>query len=195
MNKQPEVTARAHKKYIEAFWEEYRVRPVEKIPIAALSKAVGFNRTTFYLYFEDIYDIRRQAEDELIAEYNAKLHALIPDGVDTAAKPVMVEALVQLFDAYRDKLMILTGENGDPSFQSRLEEQSRPLMRNILGTDAGVCTNYIVSYVFGAISGILRYWYRNGKKLAEEELIALIYGMISEGSVETILSMGASLPV
>ncbi len=192
MNKQPEVTARTRQSFIDAFWKLYRDNPVEKIRIEALSKEAGFNRTTFYEYFLDIYDILQQAEDRLIDEYRASLHALFPEGVKEAAKEDIMKAVVTLFDKYGDRIFILTGQTGDSSFSSRLEEQALPLMHAMLGTDAGAYTNYIVAFVYNAISGVIKYWYNSGKQLAEEELLSLIYGILTEGAMKTALSLCGS---
>lgn len=192
MNKQPEVTEMTRKSYIDAFWKLYKDHPVERIGIGALSEEAGFTRTTFYRYFEDVYDLRRQAEDEFIAECGRTMHELIPDGVDSAVDPGIVKTLVKLFDIYGEKIVILTGKHGDPSFQDRLEDQARPLMRSAFGTDAGGWTSYIASFMYSAITGVLTRWYGDGRKLGEEELLAFIYRMNSEGAIKTFRGGKAS---
>ncbi|MCD8286597.1 MAG: TetR/AcrR family transcriptional regulator [Clostridia bacterium] len=189
MNKQPEVTARTRAALICAFWKLYRDCPVEKIRIDALTKEAGYNRTTFYEYFTDIYDIRQQAEDELFEECRTKMFSLLPDGVRGSGKEDIVKALVTVFDAYGDRIMILTGERGDTSFRNRMEEQAMPLMRRMLGADAGECTNYIISFVYNAIAGVLQYWCRNGKEMPEEQLLSLIYSMMYDGTMKTVMFM------
>ncbi|MCD8295269.1 MAG: TetR/AcrR family transcriptional regulator [Clostridia bacterium] len=187
MNKQPEVTARTRKMFMDAFWKIFRNTPVEKIRIDALAKEAGYNRTTFYEYFEDIYDLLRQAEEELLSEYRDEMFSMFPEGMNSIGKTDIVKALVSLFDTFGDRILILTGKTGDSSFSSRLEKQAMPLMRGILGADAGEYTNYIVTFVYNAVTGVLRYWYENGRQIPEESILKLLYGMLSDGVLNTAL--------
>ncbi len=189
MNKQPEVTARTRETFIEAFWKLYRDNPVEKIRIDTLAKEAGYNRTTFYEYFTDIYDLLHQAEEELVTEYRTMLHSIFPDGVKDASKADMVKSLMTLFDAYGDRIMTLTGEHGDTAFLNRLEERATPMMLLILGTDVGVKTGYVESFVFNGIMGTLRHWYRDGKKLPKEQVFSLLYSMLYKGTFETVKAL------
>ncbi len=187
MNKQPEVTAKTRERFMEAFWELYKDSPVEKIRIDALARKAGYNRTTFYEYFEDIYDLLHQAEDELIGAFKATMQSLLANSsgdIGHLDRTAVIKGLLALFDAYGDRIMALTGESGDTSFQFRLEEQAKPLMNAMLGADAGVYTGYLVSYVYNAIVGTIRQWYISGKSISEEDLISLLFSIMSQGAFQ-----------
>ncbi|MCD8307443.1 MAG: TetR/AcrR family transcriptional regulator [Clostridia bacterium] len=185
MKKQPEVTARTRSLLLESFWNLYRDHPIEKIRIEAIAKGAGYNRSTFYEYFEDIYDILRQAEEELISQFQKYLKDVLPVVETSPDRPDIVKALVKLFDTYGDRIMILVGDNGDSSFQNRLEEQAQPLIKMILSADAGPYTKYLIAYAYGAIVGVLKQWCKSGRDVPEEDLISAIYSMVSAGALPT----------
>ena len=41
--------------------------PIEKITVKEVSERAEVNRSTFYAYYKDVYDILEQAEEEIIS--------------------------------------------------------------------------------------------------------------------------------
>ena len=52
--------------FIIAFWELYQKKRIEKISIRELCEVAGYNRSTFYTYFKDIFDLLDKFVEELI---------------------------------------------------------------------------------------------------------------------------------
>lgn len=113
MRKQPQITERTREIFIETFWLMYKDLPVEQIKIGELTAKAGYNRSTFYEYFADIYDLLHQAEDGLIADFKAGAIAKFPDGIKDADTESIIRALVELFNKLGDRLFLIIGENGD----------------------------------------------------------------------------------
>ncbi|MGI6032429.1 MAG: TetR/AcrR family transcriptional regulator, partial [Coriobacteriales bacterium] len=51
-----------------AFWKLYAEYPIERISIRMLTEEAGVHRSSFYHHYEDIYDLRRKMEDQLVEE-------------------------------------------------------------------------------------------------------------------------------
>ncbi len=66
MKKQPLITEQTKANLKAAFWKLYTEKPIEKISIKQITDLAGYNRGTFYLYYEDVYDIFHQIEEELL---------------------------------------------------------------------------------------------------------------------------------
>ena len=49
---------------MDAFWTLYKKKRIEKITVKNITDAAGYNRSTFYQYFLDVYDILAQLEDD-----------------------------------------------------------------------------------------------------------------------------------
>ena len=67
MNKRPELTEQTKRNLRTAFWSLYAQKPLEKISVREITALAGYNRGTFYLYYQDVYDLLNQIEDELLA--------------------------------------------------------------------------------------------------------------------------------
>ena len=52
--------------FMEAFLKVLCEKPLNKISVKELCQRTGYNRSTFYYYFEDVYDLRKQVETNLI---------------------------------------------------------------------------------------------------------------------------------
>lgn len=60
--------ASTHQSLIDAFWELYTQKRIDKITVREITAKAGCNRGTFYEYFLDVYDVLEQIENGLIPE-------------------------------------------------------------------------------------------------------------------------------
>lgn len=66
MNKRPDLTEATRQRFVGAFSELYKTKPVDKITVKELAERAGHNRVTFYQYFRDAYDVLESLENELL---------------------------------------------------------------------------------------------------------------------------------
>ncbi|MCD8200511.1 MAG: TetR/AcrR family transcriptional regulator [Clostridia bacterium] len=183
MNKQPEITARTRETFIEALWIMLKKHPVNKITIGELAKTAGYNRGTFYEYFSDIYDVMHQAENELVEAFQTHMLERFPNGAPQTMDNEMLSSAVEFFDRYGDKLTILIGENGDPSFFDTLNSQLFPFLNKLTGIKYNRFSGYITAYTSSAVVNVFREWIKNGKDLKKEELVELLFVLIGRGAM------------
>ena len=58
----------------EAFIELYKEEHLEKVTVGAISAKANVNRGTFYRYYQDVYDLLGQLEDQ----YIEKISHIVP---------------------------------------------------------------------------------------------------------------------
>lgn len=102
MKKQPEITGQTRKNIIRAFCRLYEEKPIEKISVKDVIALAGYNRSTFYVYFSDIYALLEYIENDVI-DY-------IKNGFDSKTKSQI--DLLNLFAAKEDYLKVLLGTFG-----------------------------------------------------------------------------------
>lgn len=113
MKKQPEITGQTRKNIIRAFCRLYEEKPIEKISVKDVIALAGYNRSTFYAYFTDIYALLEYIENDVI-DY-------IKNGLDSKTKSQT--DLLNLFAAKEDYLKVLLGTFGCVHFQDRLKTE------------------------------------------------------------------------
>ena len=104
MNKQPEITAKTRRNIMDAFWLLYSQMDIDKITVGAITKKAGYNRSTFYAYFTDIYDLLDQIENEMVENLSEKFASFFS------------ETLPLDFQVFSGKCAEIFAENGDKLF-------------------------------------------------------------------------------
>jgi AcrR family transcriptional regulator len=190
MRKNPILTEQTRQNLIDAFWELYSNKRIEKITIKEITTKAGYNRSTFYEYFTDVYDLLDQVENQLITKLQElPLRQLSSEGV---AFPL--ETLVTMYADYSKYFVVLLGDHGDPSFQRKMKESFKPMIKAKLlaqGAPEGFELDYSLEYALSAMIGILDYWFRQGQTPEIEKLMVLI-GQLSTDGIMNVLKPGGT---
>ncbi|GGI11484.1 TetR/AcrR family transcriptional regulator [Gottfriedia solisilvae] len=180
MKKKPTITAQTKQNIIDAFWELYCTKRIEKITIKEITTRAGYNRSTFYEYFTDVYDVLEQIENTLIS----RLQELPMQQLSSPGDPFPFEALVSMYSHHSKYLVVLLGDHGDPAFQGKVKGSMKPIIKEILvskGAKDGFELDYTLEYALSAMIGILSYWFNQEKAPSIESLMVLITELSSEG--------------
>lgn len=163
---------------MDSFWEIYCRKRIEKITVREIAEKAGYNRSTFYEYFKDIYDVLEQMEEELLP----KLKDIPPLLNPNAAEQVPVYSFFQMYSGSSDYYSVLLGDHGDPAFAGKIKDSIKTkLLQNLLLEEDEKSrqeAEYALEYVLSGMIGILTYWFKNGKKISEEELIRFMYDLV-----------------
>ena len=183
MKKQPEITAQTRANLIEAFWSLYRQRKIEHITIQDITDKAGYTRSTFYEYFQDIYDVLNQLEEALL-EYQKEQ---VLKSLESGPNDNLVQNLAEVYESKGDYLSILLSENGDPHFAQKMKAIMRPALVKALGmSEKDIHTAYIFEFGLSALIGTLTYWYNTKKEIPAKELVGLMSSMLATGIVPEI---------
>ena len=101
---------------VEAFLQLCQTLPCDKITVSQLTKKAGYNRSTFYAYFNNTDDLLKQLENELFQLVDTFLpHGLriFRTGMPTAEERLLSQ---RFFKSNARILAMLLGQNGDPQF-------------------------------------------------------------------------------
>lgn len=144
---------------MEAFWKLYATGGMSKVSITKVCQIAGYNRSTFYAYFKDVYDI-----------------------LDT------IEGLLVLFELLSPYLPVLLGPTGDPLFRKKLVLHLKPLLHKVLPNSSYSADqlDYIFEYQNAAVISMISMWYENNKNIPKEDLINLLVQLTKHGFVNTI---------
>ncbi|MCD7823346.1 MAG: TetR family transcriptional regulator C-terminal domain-containing protein [Oscillospiraceae bacterium] len=176
MKKQPEITDRTRRKFVDAFWELAKVKPVSKIAVSELTRLAGYNRSTFYEYFLDTDDLLSYVENKLIDEVKEVAQKSISDEKPPA------DFFRMVFSAMNEEIYILLGPNGDSSFLPRVRSELIPLASQYIPVRPDSENfDYLVAFVNSAMFGLLERWHENNKDLSPEEISEMMQRLVSGG--------------
>lgn len=160
MNKQPEITMQTRKNLMDAFWQIYCEKRIEKITIKDITTKAGYNRGTFYEYFIDIYDVLEQIEASILPDLEK--HKVIM--MDTKAQ-LPIKHLIEVYNRNKKYFVVLLGKNGDPAFLEKLKNVYKELLRprfQSLGSDDFVL-ECMLECAVSAFIGVMTYCFTQEK--------------------------------
>lgn len=167
------------------------------ISITDLTARADVNRGTFYLHYNDKYDLLEKVENEVMQEL--KEHAAIisfvdilgtnsVDNIDSVNKPMSFMLNIFQYIKENSKFMkAILGPKGDPKFHIKLKkfiaahifenELDKVFKReNILVPEA-----YFVSYILSAHLGVIQQWLESGMEKSPEEMALILSKMFFLG--------------
>ena len=181
MNKQPEVTQATRAKLIASFWKILPDRGIHQITVSAIVKDAGYNRSTFYEYFADVYDLLHQVEDGMIQVIMSQIAERFSEGLPKNLDMLAAES-ARIFVQLDDKLCYLLSANGDSSFSHRFKRQFLDVMMQYFDFgDQEIYKEYIFTFCYSALLGMRLYWYENGQDIDFEKLIHLTQTLVTTG--------------
>lgn len=180
MNKRMENVTQTKQNIIDAFWELYREKRIEKITVKEITNKAGYNRGTFYEYFKDVYDVLDYIEQSVIPD----IDELPPIKMKDMNIGMPIDVFLQIFEKNSKYYSVLLGDKGDPAFASKLKNYVKPLLKQIL-TDYhdidSIEMDFILEYVLSGMIGIMSYWFKKDKVLSAKELMSIIHNLMEDG--------------
>lgn len=178
----------AKKDFIDAFWKIYKTRKIEKISIRELCQVAGYNRTTFYVYFESIYDLLDQAIENLTSPVTNAFKKVTD--LNNILKNNTIEAIFLSIFVVNDKYIgLIIKQNHHYILEEKIKTTIISLLKAKLKTESLNTSyiDYIIEYQVSAVFGIIKHWFQDRDSMNENELFKLIYKISSNG-VLTLIS-------
>lgn len=190
--KKPHLSATAlqtRQNILDSFWEFYTKNRIEQITVSKICNLAGYNRSTFYDYFKDVYDVLDQIENQIITPHRFQ-QIILSNLLPSVSKKNIVIELLQFYEENSKYFPVLLGEHGDPAFRKKLLKRLAPVVYATLNhtpTKNIQRLNYIMEYQSAAVLSMITKWYSNGKDMPVEEFIDLLIALTTNGVQKEIL--------
>lgn len=182
MRKRPEKTDQTKAELREAFWHLYSERPIEKITVGQVCELAGYNRGTFYLHFQDLYELLASIEDMLLAGMTDCVQTCMESLRDDSSKLNRIAAckdVVLYYERNKAYISVLLSEQGDSSFIIKLKNSLKPLWRKYLldaersRTDSEV--EFLLEYTLAGTLFMISSWLQDTQGVTAFQLAHLVY--------------------
>ncbi|MDO5573866.1 MAG: TetR/AcrR family transcriptional regulator [bacterium] len=193
MQKKPELTEQTKRNLAEAFLNIYDEKDISRISVKEIAEHAGYNRSTFYSYFDNVQDVLDYVVDSLfeqakkIGEFHmehkecsaagrtADLTDLSPD-----------EDFVRFYKENSKVLTIMFHKVRTPIFTQRLREWIQPECEQFLNSlpeKERLEMTYVLEYHISGLFAILAKWYKEEKNLTINEVWNLIARINNQGTL------------
>ncbi|MDK2804425.1 MAG: hypothetical protein PWR23_1429 [Peptostreptococcaceae bacterium] len=172
----------------------------DHVSITDLTQRANINRGTFYLHYQDKYDLLEKFENEVLDDINTNAENFIKsiknidflgEDFSNEIKPFINKVFTYIKENYIIMKVIL-GPKSDMRFQNKIKKAL-----NILLTEKGwdnyfdsqntfVSKNYFISYLVSAHIGVIRQWIDSGMNESAENMAEMISKMFFLGPFNSI---------
>ncbi len=181
MNKQPEITWATKNRITDAFFTIYEKTPINKIRIIDITKTAGCNRSTFYEYFKDIYDILEFGEERIIEDIVSSANKE-SDQSDAELLPT----IQQVYLRNGKNICILLGENGDSRFLQRFKDALYQKFLSAQQIQDNAVSELSYEYSLTGLIMSFRWWYLHQDTCSMEEFLKIMQSLITQGTLNTL---------
>jgi len=165
------------------------VKPIEEITVTELSNAAEINRKTFYSYYNSVYMVAEEMEDEIVERFEDTLRkidfeTLLQDPQTTFN--TLARIIASDLDFYET---ILTNRNQVFFLQkiiTSLKERIMALYFDRNSKDFEL-QEYMLEYIISGLVSVYQKWFKSGRKTDIEELSEYI-SMLAVNGVKSILT-------
>ena len=169
--KEPKELSRTKQKtrtnFIDALFLILTDKPLDKITVRDIVTAAGYNRSSFYLYFTDVYDLADAAEDDLLDKLSAAASAQFGQEEDLPTEDFMQRLAIHA-SAYADRISLLSDSR---SFRDKFLGLLRPTFARASGLDPEMAHyDYIISLFFSLMLHNITYWSQHAEEISLPEL-------------------------
>lgn len=161
------------KKIQKTFLNMVKTMPVEDIKVKELVSLAGVSRSSFYVYYDSVWDVLQEIEEEFWnSAYNIKRPALEqnqPDNNDAVAHEI-----IDYLKEHSDVMEAMTAREGDAAYLSTWMKGIRQQIALWSGEAPGSIsarTTLLTEFTAGGIQRMLSYWSSHRDEISEQELL------------------------
>ncbi|MGI5874344.1 MAG: TetR/AcrR family transcriptional regulator [Bacillota bacterium] len=170
---------RTRKNLIEAFMTVYRTKTIDRVSVRDITDAAGYHRSTFYLYFKDVYDLADAAEDQVLTELNAEIQKILSEEENIGPDGFLIR-LSSVFAAEHADRLYLFSEL--PSFRRKLKRTFEPNFTRVVGRGRSRKEfDYIISLLTAIMLHNIRYYHQNRDSFTTAEMLDTVRRILLPG--------------
>ena len=180
---------RTKKLLTQALTQLLQEKQINEITVKELTDLADMNRGTFYLYYQDMFDMLEKIEDGMFEALDAIVSLHEHDDVSQQTKPILLD-LFRFIQDNQEMCRVLLSPHGDMNFLHRLNEVVREkclkAWPNIRKEKGEADFDYHYSFVVFGCAGIIRAWVNRNCSESAEKMAEMAYGMILRGSLADV---------
>ncbi len=163
----------------------------EAITVKDITTRARINRGTFYVHYENKFDLITKLEDEFmeniaqIAKQNTKSES---DPVEVDLPRILETSVFEYLNESSDFLNAVLGPKGNITFQTRLRDFMLKIMFRgqsplVKEEELLVSKHYLAAYVASAHIEVIQKWLETGRKESPQEIAQFLANMTVNGSL------------
>ena len=156
-------------------------KDIKDISVKELSDLADINRGTFYLHYNDIYDMLAQIEDELFLEFHEILdRTLNCDSAIFSHRSALLE-IFSFLERHKEIAKVMMSPHGDLAFVNRLKDLVKKRMGSLLFSEHATYDYYNEAFIVSGCIGVIETWLEQPAPPSAEEMADICSNMLIKG--------------
>lgn len=168
MAKNPAQVALTKQNLKDAFWSLYKTKRINQISIKEITDKAGYNRGTFYLYYQDVYDMLNQIQGEILDQLDDISQTMINLVISEKNSTEDSSKFFKYFKENIEYISVLFGENGDAYFQAKYKELLKNYIREHLRIEeidySEETIDFSLEFFISGVIGLILYYFSKNKE-------------------------------
>jgi AcrR family transcriptional regulator len=183
MNKQTQQSKKTIQALKSSFLQLYQQQDIDKITIKMVTENAGLYRSTFYIHFNDIFDLLNKIEQEEVE----KFQNYIQNNFENATMNQFMKLIVDYFNLNGDLLYLLVHKSKNDNFSENIKHTIVKIITDILGIDLSidqqnnVKLHFALEYVADSFIFLLNFWYHHQSEIEINELYPFAMQILHHG--------------
>lgn len=191
MAKNPTQVALTKIRLKNAFWSLYKTKRINQISIKEITDKAGYNRGTFYLYYQDVYDMLNQIEEELLGQLDDVSQIMVTLVINPDNTHNESDKFFKYFKENIEYISVLFGENGDAYFQAKYKEMMKSYIRNHLIIEeihySEETIDFLLEFFICGVIGLILHYFSKNKEPDMQILKKISTTVLGQSGIKDLL--------
>ncbi len=157
----------------------------DKITVQNLTKQAMVSRTTFYLHYQDKYDLLDKVVEEMFFDIQKMVAPLIKETLTTHDFKYISEYLAQNIYTYiyenQQFFKLVLSEKGNPSSINKFHDTIKStLFLYFNESNFKIPSNYVITIIASVQTGLIKEWINTGLKETPDQLATIAIAILSD---------------
>ena len=165
----------------ESLLAQMEERPLNKITVSRVCETADVNRSTFYLYYKDVYDLMDSIQQELYEE----LDALVSKNSSVLPTSDLLRRIYEVIYKNRDLARVVFGKYGDKELMKRItniyRDQAIKGWKKLLQPLDAATLDYLYTFYTYTHIGVIEHWVARNFQETPEQLAQLTNRLLTYG--------------
>lgn len=154
-------------------------KKINDITVKELTDLADVNRSTFYLYYKDIFDMLEQIENEMLESFKKAFSMIRKEHTNNS----LLSFYTYIFEYVQNNAemyKILLGPDGDSSFKEKFKNaimQTKPPFDESVPK---IKIHYLRPYVISGCMGVLQQWIEDDFDIPPKDMAVMITEVIDK---------------
>ena len=156
-------------------------KKINKITVKELTERVDVNRSTFYLYYKDIFDMVEQVEAEILDNFSEAFKRYTKEAATYNNTISFFTFVFEFVQNNADMFKILLGPDGNYSFIEEFKKAIKKDHPPIDNTEEKAGSLYSLPFIISGGIGTIQQWLDDDMKISPKDMAVFVTNMISNG--------------